>query len=126
MANIDAGQSLNIEGLLAFFFINKEKPAMKHTALRVVGLPAALLVLTLGAGCATDDAMKAAQDAKSTADQANRTALQASADAKAAKDEAAAARAAAEAAQRSADEAKAAAQMTNEKIDRAFKKAVQK
>ena len=26
---------------------------MKHTALRVAGLPAALLILILGAGCAT-------------------------------------------------------------------------
>ena len=103
---------------------------MKHNALRVAGLPAALLVLTLGAGCATsgdvDAVKKIADDAKSSADKANRTAAEAAAAAKEAKDEAAAARAAAEAAQRSAEEAKAASQMTNEKIDRAFKKAVQK
>jgi len=103
---------------------------MKNNALRVAGLPAALLILTLGAGCATngdvDAVRKLAQEAKDSADQANRTAAQAATAAKEAKDEAAAARAAATAAQRSADEAKAASQMTNEKIDRAFKKAVQK
>jgi len=101
---------------------------MKHNALCVAGLPAALLILTLGAGCATGggDAMKTAQEAKTAADQANRTAAEAMAAAKEAKDAAISASNAAAAAQQSAQEAKAAAQMTNEKIDRAFKKAVQK
>ena len=40
---------------------------MKHNALRVAGLPAALLVLTLGVGCATsgdvDAVKKIAEDA---------------------------------------------------------------
>lgn len=102
---------------------------MKTLTLRSIGLPAALLVLALGAGCATngdDPATKMAQEAKDAADQANRTAAQAATTAKEAKDEAAAARAAAEAAQRAAEEAKAISQMTNDKIDRAFKKAVQK
>lgn len=103
---------------------------MKHSALRAVGLPLVLSVLVLGAGCATsgevDEVRKLAQDAKTSADQANRTAAEASASAKEARDAAASAQAAAAAAQRAAEEAKAASQQTGEKIDRAFKKAVQK
>ena len=103
---------------------------MKHNALRVAGLPAALLILSLGAGCATsgdvDAVRKLAQEAKDSADQANRTAAQAAATATEAKDAALSASNAAAAAQQAAQEAKAASQMTNEKIDRAFKKAVQK
>jgi methyl-accepting chemotaxis protein len=103
---------------------------MKHNALRVAGLPAALLILSLGAGCATsgdvDAVRKLAQEAKDSADQANRTAAQAAATAAEAKDAAISASNAAAAAQQAAQEAKAASQMTNEKIDRAFKKAVQK
>jgi methyl-accepting chemotaxis protein len=103
---------------------------MKHNALRVAGIPAALLILSLGAGCATsgdvDAVRKLAQEAKDSADQANRTAAQAAATAAEAKDAAISASNAAAAAQQAAQEAKAASQMTNEKIDRAFKKAVQK
>lgn len=103
---------------------------MKSTALRIAGVPAALLMLTLGAGCATsgdvDAVRKLAQEAKDSADQANRTAAQAVATAKEARDAAISASNAAAAAQQSAQEAKAASQMTSEKIDRAFKKAVQK
>lgn len=96
---------------------------MKQIVYRSLGLSAVLVLLALGAGCATtgdvDAAKQMAQQAKDAADQANRTAQEA-------KDEAAAAKAAAEAAQRSAEEAKAAARATNQKIDRAFKKSVQK
>ena len=102
---------------------------MTFTALRAFGLPAALFALVLGAGCAstpTDDSGKLAQDAMNRADEANRAALDAVALARSAKEEAAAARAAAEAARRAAEEARAAAMQTNEKIDRAFKKSVQK
>ena len=103
---------------------------MKHNALRVAGLPVALLILSLGAGCATsgdvDAVRKLAEDAKASADKANRTAAEAAATAKEARDAAISASNAAAAAQQAAQEAKAAAQMTNEKIDRAFKKAVQK
>ncbi len=103
---------------------------MNKIAYRTLGYSAMLFALALSAGCATtgdvDAAKQMAQEAKQAADQANRTAAQAAADAKEAKDEAAAARAAAMSAQRAAEEAKAASQMTNEKIDRAFKKSVQK
>jgi hypothetical protein len=103
---------------------------MKHNALRVAGIPAALLILSLGAGCATsgdvDAVRKLAEDAKASADKANRTATEAAATAKEARDAALSASNAAAAAQQAAQEAKAASQMTNEKIDRAFKKAVQK
>lgn len=103
---------------------------MKRNTHHILGLSAVLFVLALGAGCATTDevdaAKKLAQEAKVSADQANRTAAEAAATAKEAKDEAAAARAAATAAQRAAEEAKTASQQTGEKIDRAFKKSVQK
>ena len=82
---------------------------MNRTVNRTVGYTAMLFALALSAGCATtgdvDEAKKMAQEAKQAADQANSTAMEA-------KNEAAA--------------AKAAAEMTNEKIDRAFKKSVQK
>lgn len=103
---------------------------MKNNALRTLGLPVVLSVLVLGVGCATnsdvDEVRKMAQDAKTSADQANRTAADASASAKEARDAAASAQAAAAAAQRAAEEAKMASQQTGEKVDRAFKKAVQK
>lgn len=103
---------------------------MKRNALRAFGLPLALSVFVFAAGCATsgdvDEVKKMAQDAKVSADQANRTAADAAANAKAAQEAAASAQAAAAAAQRAAEEAKMASQQTNEKIDRAFKKAVQK
>lgn len=103
---------------------------MKKRVLRILGLPVVLSVLVLGTSCATsgdvDAVKKMAQDAKASADQANRTAAEAAANAKAAQDAAASAQAAATAAQRAAEEAKMASQQTNEKIDRAFKKSVQK
>lgn len=103
---------------------------MKKSVLRAIGLPVALSVLIFGTSCATsgdvDEVKKMAQDAKVSADQANRTAADAAANAKAAQEAAASAQAAAAAAQRAAEEAKMASQQTNEKIDRAFKKAVQK
>ena len=107
---------------------------MKHSTLRALGLPVVLSALVLGAGCATRadlddvrklaqdadaDVKKLAQDAKVSADQANRTAAEA-------KEAAAAAKSAAAAAQRAAEEARMVSQQTGEKIDRAFKKAVQK
>lgn len=102
---------------------------MNFTALRAFGLPAALFALVLGAGCAStpeEPTGNLAQDAMNKANEANRAASDAAALARSAKEEAAAARAAAEAAQRAAEEARAAAMQTNEKIDRAFKKSVQK
>lgn len=103
---------------------------MKERVLRTLGLSVVLSALVLGAGCATsgevDEVKKMAQDAKVSADQANRTAAEAAASAKEAKDAAASAQAAAAAAQRAAEEAKTASQQTGEKVDRAFKKAVQK
>jgi type IV secretory pathway VirB6-like protein len=127
----DAGQSNRSECLLFFnLYLKKEKGAMKERVLRTLGLPVVLSVLVLGAGCATsgdvDEVRKLAQDAKAAADQANRTATDASASAKEARDAAASAQAAAAAAQRAAEEAKMASQQTGEKVDRAFKKAVQK
>jgi len=101
----------------------KEEGAMKRNALCAFGLPLALSVFVFAAGCATsgdvDEVRLLAQDAKTAADQANRTAADAAASAQEAK-------AAAAAAQRAAEEAKAASLQTNEKIDRAFKKAVEK
>lgn len=103
---------------------------MKQIARRTLGYSAVLIVLALGAGCATsgdvDAVRKMAQEAKDSADQANRTAAEAAAAAKEAKDEAAAAKAAATAAQQAAQAAMTASQQTGEKIDRAFKKSVQK
>ena len=103
---------------------------MNQISYRTLGLSAVLLVLTLGAGCATtgdvDAAKKLAQEAKDSADRANKTAAEAAAAAKEAKDEAAAAKAAATAAQQAAQAAMAASQQTGEKIDRAFKQSVQK
>ena len=59
---------------------------MRQVMFRVVGLPAALLLLGLGAGCATsgdvDAAKKMAEEAKTSAEQANSTAQQAVATAK--------------------------------------------
>lgn len=96
---------------------------MKCSSLRTLGLPLALSVFIFAAGCATsgdvDEVRQLAQDAKTSADQANRTAADAAASAQEAK-------AAAAAAQRAAEEARAASLQTNEKIDRAFKKAVEK
>ncbi len=103
---------------------------MKRIAYRTLGYSALLITIGLSAGCATtgdvDAAKQMAQEAKQAADQANRTATEASATAKQAEAEAAAAKAAAAAAERTAAQAKAESRMTNEKIDRAFKKSVQK
>lgn len=103
---------------------------MKQITYRTLGLSAVLFALALGTGCATtgdvDAAKQLAQEAKDSADQANKTAAEAVAAANEAKEEAAAAKAAATAAEKAAQEAKAASQQTGEKIDRAFKKSVQK
>lgn len=102
---------------------------MRPMTFRAFALSGALLALLLSGGCATNgdaSAMKAALNAQASADEANRTAAQAVTTANEAKNEAAAARAAAEAARRAAEEARAVALQVNEKIDRAFKKSVQK
>ncbi|MHB8743302.1 MAG: Lpp/OprI family alanine-zipper lipoprotein [Sulfuricaulis sp.] len=103
---------------------------MKRIVYRTLGLSAVLSALVLGAGCATtgdvEAAKQLAQEAKESADQANQTAAQALQTAKEAKDDAVAAQATADSAQKSAQAATAASQQTGEKIDRAFKKSVQK
>jgi len=89
---------------------------MTRTFFRVTAVGAALLALGLTAGCATnsdiESVRKLAQEAKDSADRANRTAEEANANAREAKEAAQAARAASE--------------RTGEKVERAFKKSMQK
>ncbi len=89
---------------------------MTRPIFRAAGLATVLLALSLTAGCATNSDLaavrKLAQEAKDSADRANRTADEANAAAREARDAAVAARAASE--------------RTGEKVERAFKKAVQK
>ncbi len=89
---------------------------MIRTTLRVTAVAAALLALGLTAGCATnsdiESVRKLAQEAKDSADRANRSAEEANANAREAKEAAQAARASSE--------------RTGERVERAFKKSVQK
>lgn len=89
---------------------------MTRIFLRATAAGAALLALGLTAGCATnsdvESVRKLAQEAKDSADRANRSAEEANANAREAKEAAQAAR--------------ASSDRTGEKVERAFKKAVQK